>query len=379
MTQITRRKATVFPYRGKWRVQYIDTFGRQRTQTAETRKDAYLQLSEIEGQVRKGFLNLTPEQIPSLGQYLDYWLQKREQELNPTTHWCYQSHVANNLKPLIGNLRLDSVSARQIQDLYSYLLEERGFKSGTVRKVHSILSSAFKLALKQGLITYSPIAGVTQPKFEQKQIEVFTKQEMECLLRHASQKPLKAHLRWLLALRYGLRQGEVLGLKFGDFDLVSRTVKINRTVNSLPGKGVVELPPKSKHSHRTIPLDAEVIQLISQIQDGSGFVFTAEDGSALEATVDQRRWRALLVESGVRHLPLHSARHSVATHLVNGGVNPRIVQLLLGHSSAAYTLATYVHPSLENMREALEITKTGESNPLTSVNMLSSLQSGGNT
>jgi site-specific recombinase XerD len=86
-----------------------------------------------------------------------------------------------------------------------------------------------------------------------------------------------------------------------------------------------------------------------------------------------------LVESGVRHLPLHSARHSVATHLVNGGVNPRIVQLLLGHSSAAYTLATYVHPSLENMREALEITKTGESNPLTSVNMLSSLKSGGNT
>ena len=133
MTEIIRRKATVFPYRGKWRVQYLDTFGRQRTQTAETRKDAYLQLAEIEGQIRKGFLNLTPDEIPSLGQYLDYWLQKREQELNPTTHWCYQSHVANNLKPLLGNLRLDTVTARQIQDLYSYLAEERGFKSSCGR------------------------------------------------------------------------------------------------------------------------------------------------------------------------------------------------------------------------------------------------------
>ena len=98
-----------------------------------------------------------------------------------------------------------------------------------------------------------------------------------------------------------------------------------------------------------------MIQLLSQIQDGRGFVFASEDGTALEATVDQRRWRALLVESGIRHLPLHSARHSVATHLVNGGVNPRIVQLLLGHSSAAYTLATYVHPNTLDIANALGI------------------------
>jgi integrase len=353
MSEIIRRKATVFPYRGKWRVQYVDTFGRQRTQTANTRKDAYLQLAEIEGQVRAGFLNLTPKEIPTLGQYLDYWLAKREQELNPTTHWGYKSHVVNNLKPLVGSLRLDSVTARQIQDLYSYLSEAKGLKSGTVRKVHSILSSVFKLALKQGLLHHSPMAGVTQPRFEQKRIEVFSKEELAIILRNAAQKPPKAHLRWLLALRYGLRQGEVLGLRFADFDLVAKTLTISRTVNSLPGRGVVELPPKSKNAARTIPLDSEAIQLVSQIQSGPGFVFCAQDGSALEASIDQRQWRALLVTAGVRHLPLHSARHSVATHLVNDGVNPRIVQLLLGHSSAAYTLATYVHPSTSDIALAL--------------------------
>lgn len=97
----------------------------------------------------------------------------------------------------------------------------------------------------------------------------------------------------------------------------------------------------------------------------------------IDASCDQRRWRALLAANKVRYLPLHSARHSVATHLVNEGVNPRIVQLLLGHSSAAYTLASYVHPSLENMREVLEIQETGEIKPLTSVNDVSSLNSGG--
>jgi integrase len=291
MAEITRRKATVFPYRGKWRLQYTDTFGRQRTQTAPTRKDAYLLLAEIEGQVRAGFLNLLPEEIPTLGQYLDYWLEKRKSELNPTTLWGYSSHVINNLKPFLGHLRLDSVTARQIQDLYGYLAEAKSLKSGTVRKVHSILSSVFKLAQKQGLLHHSPMAGVTQPRFEQKRIEVFTKQELSTILRHASKKPAKAYLRWLLALRYGLRQGEVLGLKFGDFDLVAKTLTISRTVNSLPGKGVVELPPKSKNAARTIPLDAEVIQLVSQIQNGPGFVFCAQDGSALEASIDQRQWR----------------------------------------------------------------------------------------
>ncbi len=346
----TRRQASVFPYRGKWRVQYLDTFGRSRTLTAESRQDAYLKLSEIEGQIRQGFIKPQSKEMPSFGQWLDYWLGKRKAELNPTTYWGYESTVRNWIKPAMGSLRLDTVTARQLQDFYHFLQESHGLANGTIRRLHSLLSSCFGFALKQGLLTHTPMVGVVQPRLERKPIEVFTRGEVTELLRIAKQKGPKAELRWILALRYGMRQGEVLGLRFSDFDVFNQTLKIERTVNSLPGQGAVELPTKSKHSNRVLPIDAHVIQLYSQIQDGSGWVFRKDEAMPIDATTDQRHWRALLLSAGVRYLPLHSARHTVATLLMQEGVNPRALQILLGHSSPAYTLATYVHPDLNQLR-----------------------------
>jgi integrase len=75
-----RRKASVFPYRGKWRVQCLDLFGNQRTQTADSRQSAYLKLAEIEGEVRGGYLNPKAETMPSFAQWLENWLGVRRPE-----------------------------------------------------------------------------------------------------------------------------------------------------------------------------------------------------------------------------------------------------------------------------------------------------------
>lgn len=348
----TRRKATVFPYRGKWRVQYLDLFGNQRTLSADTRQAAYLKLAQIEGEVRGGFLNPKADAMPSLSQWLLYWLDVRRPELNPTTWHGYESSCRNWLSPAMGELRLDLITPRQIQDLYGYLQTTHELSAGTVRRIHSLLSSAFNLALMQGVLKRSPLQGVKQPKLAKRVVEVFSVEEVERVLKVASRKPPEAHLRWLLALRYGLRQGEVLGLRFADFQLPQMTLKVERTVNSVPGRGIVELPTKSSYGNRTIPIDSEIVGLLSQLS-GRAWVFSNEDGNPIDATVDSRRWRALLVEAGVRYLALHAARHTVATHLMQRGVNPRAVQLLLGHSSPAYTLATYVHPGLGELRMAL--------------------------
>ncbi len=349
---ITRRHATVFPYRGKWRIQYLDLFGKTRTITADSRQAAYLKLAEIEGQMRSGYLNLQTSNLPSFEQWLGYWLESRKTELNPTTWLGYEASCRLWLVPLLGKLRLDSITPRMIQDLYQHLMENHELSAGTIRRMHSLLSSAFRLALFQGVIARSPLDGVKQPKLVRKPIEVFTQDEMQKLLAAASRKAPQEHLRWLFALRYGMRQGEVLGLKFSDFDLVSKTLTIQRTVNSLPGKGVVELPTKSNNSTRTLPIDTEVVRLLSQLQ-GRGYLFPSDSGGAMEASVDGRKWRSLLASADVRQLPLHAARHSVATHLVGSGVNPRAVQMLLGHSSPAYTLATYVHLDVGQLRSLL--------------------------
>ena len=349
---ITRRSSSVFPYRGKWRIQYLDLFGKTRTLTADTRQAAYLKLAEIEGQMRTGYLNLDKRNIPSLESWLGYWLESRKNELNPTTWHGYEASCRKWLVPIMGSVRLDSITPRMIQDLYQHLMEEQSLSAGTIRRMHSLLSSAFGLALLQGAITRSPLQGVKQPRLVKRAMEVFTLEEVERLLDAAGHQSPQEHLRWLFALRYGLRQGEALGLKFSDFDLVNKTFTIQRTVNSLPGRGVVELPTKSQHSIRSLPIDSAVVRLISQL-DGRGFLFPSDTGGPLDATVDARRWRGLVATAGVRYLPLHAARHTVATHLVGQGANPRAVQMLLGHSSPAYTLMTYVHPEISQIRELI--------------------------
>lgn len=358
MTPI-RKQATVFPYRGKYRVQYLDTFGRQRTKTAETKKAAYQFLAQLEGHLRSGHLNPKTSEIPPLSIWLNQWLATKKLELSPTTTWGYQTHIDKYLIPALGNQRLDLVTVGQITELYRYLQQEEGLSPGTVRKIHALLSGASSAALNQGLILHSPISKLKPPKYVPKIREVFNEQEVEAILRTASNQPPKAFLRWIFALRYGMRQGEVLGLKFSDFDLTYKTLSISRTVNSLPGRGVVELPTKTKNSARTIPIDDQVEELVRRLRASAGWVFTGENDakSPMDATTDQRAWRRLLAQAQVRYLPLHSARHTAATAFIRNGANPKAVQLLLGHSSVAYTLGSYVQMAESDVRSVLEIYK----------------------
>jgi integrase len=356
MTPI-RRKATVFPYRGKYRVQYLDTFGRQRTKTAPTQQAAYQFLAEIEGHFRTGHLNLPSNQIPQLSQWLWYWLESRKLELSPTSVWGYQTHIDKYLIPALGQSRLDQVTTGQLAELYRYLQQEVGLSPGTVRKVHALLSGVFSMAVSRGVILHSPVSKLKPPKYIPKVREVFSAQEVDRILSEASNQTAKAHLRWLLALRYGMRQGEVLGLKVSDFDLKKLKVSISRTVNSLPGKGVVALPTKTKNSRRTIPIDDQVAELVRLLPASAEWIFTVDvfSQNPIDATTDQRAWRKLLSEAGVRYLPLHSARHTAATSFIENGANPRAVQVLLGHSSVAYTLGSYVQVGEHEMKTLLEL------------------------
>jgi integrase len=356
MTPI-RRKATVFPYRGKYRVQYLDTFGRQRTKTAATQQAAYQFLAEVEGHFRTGHLNLPTSQIPLLSQWLWYWLEARKLELSPTSVWGYQTHIEKYLIPALGQTRLDQVTTGQLAELYRYLQQDLGLSPGTVRKVHALLSGVFSMAVSRGVIVHSPVSKLKPPKYIPKVREVFSVEEVDRILFVASKQEPKAHLRWLLALRYGMRQGEVLGLKTSDFDLRKLKLSISRTVNSLPGKGVVALPTKTKNSRRTIPIDALVADLVRQLPASADWIFTADGAgqNPMDATTDQRAWRKLLSEAEVRYLPLHSARHTAATSFIENGANPRAVQVLLGHSSVAYTLGSYVQVGEHEMKTLLEL------------------------
>ena len=142
----------------------------------------------------------------------------------------------------MGNLKLGEVATFRIQDLYGYLQTDEGLSAGTVRKVHSLLAGAFSLALNQGLISFNPMAQIKPPKYFPKPPEVYSLEEVERLLLTASHKAPAAHLRWLFALRYGMRQGEVL-VEIMKLVLATVVLYIAKTYPQKPNDKIT--PPKS--------------------------------------------------------------------------------------------------------------------------------------
>lgn len=340
MANPERKSATVFPYRGKWRLQYVDLFGRQRTKTAETKNDAYFLLAQIDQSQKQGRYQLPKNKLPTVSQWLEFWLAKKAHELKPSTFQGYQINIRKWLVPALGHLRIDQLQPVHIQELYSYLQSEQRLSAGSVNRIHALLSGALRMAITYGVIHSTPLQYVKKPKEPKKAMEIFTQAETQTILETASKQGSRAYARWILALRYGLRQGEVLGLKFADID--RGVLRISRAVKPIVGKGIVEIKPKSDSSNRAIPIDKQLQGLFAELYtEPALFVFGGLNPT--DATKDYRDWRKLLVKAGVRQLPLHAARHTCASELISRGVNPKIVQQLLGHASPAYTLSTYVH------------------------------------
>ncbi len=359
--KVQRKNPTIFPYRGKYRLQYVDSQGRNRTKTALTKHDAYKELVRLEKQLLIGPSMAGYKECPNFSEWLETWLERRQSEIRITTFLGLESTVRLHIIPTLGQLRLDEVFVQHIEQLYASLLSNKGLSPATVRKVHVALGQAFSMAVRYGILARSPITEVRVPAVKPRRKDTFDAQEVRLILDTSSAINPRTYARFLLALRLGMRQGECLALNWNDLDLVDGLVRITKSVDAIPGLGSVVTPPKSAQSYREIPMDSESLLAFRKYKESlssfiplSDLVFPSRSGKHTNARVDYDDWKRLLKRAGVRSLKLHDARHSAATLMLASGADARSIQLVLGHSSPGFTLATYVHPNTSRLREVLE-------------------------
>ena len=296
------------------------------------------------------------------------------------TYEKYVSSLKNYVLPAFGKTALNELDATALQRHFNRLLSHGGLKgtgisSSTVRAARRYFSMCLDEAVRAGKLESNPVKRTRPPKLVKKEIVVLTNTEVDRLIDAALEidHPYMGRMMSeLIALtaHTGLRQGEVFGLKWEDIDLDQAALHVRRSLAHVVGKGAVFQAPKTMKSRRNValmPKDVEELRSYQVWQKeyaeslGNMFhwqdlVFTSPFGDPLSPTNFARRYfHPLLKKCNIREgFTFHGLRHTHATLLLHQGVNPKVVQERLGHSSIKVTMDTYSHVLPDMQRPAID-------------------------
>ena len=221
--------------------------------------------------------------------------------------------------------------------------------------MHDILRRSLAQAAKWHLVQRYVADTVKPPRPAPKEIRALSAAETRRLLAAADGDRLEA--LYVLAVHTGMRQGELLTLRWQDVDTEHAVVSVRHTPTRSAGR-VAFGEPKTKKSHRSIRLTPQAVEALRshlkrQLRDmeilgdryqDQGLIFTTDTGAPINpSNLRQRSFAPLLKRAGLPHMRFHDLRHTCATLLLSRGVHPKFVQELLGHSTIARTLDTYSH------------------------------------
>jgi integrase len=347
---ITRRKDG--RWEGKYTV-YTAEGPKRRALYGKTRKEVADKLTKALADRASGY-TFDAENMTA-GEYLDRWLNDSDRgSVRTSTYERHEQIVRLHLKPVLGHVKLAKLTPAHVQGLYRDKLDS-GLSPATVQKIHSVLHKALAQALKWNMIARNAADAVKAPRPVPEEMRPLSPDEARKLIEAASGDKLEA--LYVLAVHTGMRQGELLALKWEDIDLNEGIIHIKRTLARSGGR-IALGEPKTKGSRRTVHLTGAAVEALRshlerQLEDierlgdlyrDHGLVFTSQVGTLINPTNLRRRSFAPLLErAGLPKIRFHDLRHTCATLLLTRNVHPKYVQELLGHATVSITLDTYSH------------------------------------
>lgn len=294
-------------------------------------------------------------------EYLKGWLQIVKIRVKPTTYHAYETIIDKKIAPFFQNknLTLEKIKPSHIQSFYIHELET--VSPNTVIHEHAVIHEALKYAFKIGLVPVNVATKVDRPKKLAYEPKFLNAQELEKVFEAI--RGTVFELPVLLAAFYGLRRGEVLGLKFDSIDFDASTITIRRTIvhTTVNGKKTLikQESTKTKASNRTLPLVwqfREYFLAVKKAQEENkkmagncynyefdGYVFVDPIGNLIKPNYLSGEFPKFLEKHGLRRIRFHDLRHSCASLLLANGVQLKHIQEWLGHSDFSTTANIYSH------------------------------------
>lgn len=298
--------------------------------------------------------------------YCDSWLEMRSTQIKISSHVKYQNGLEKHVKPYLGELYLKDITTEKISAFSQYMLNEKRLSIKSVRDILTFVRSILSYTNKQigGELTH---IDVIYPRESPKTIRVLTEQEENNLILYLAEDMNAGKFAVYLALRTGMRIGEICALRWKDISFADETIHICNTVQRIrnldfqgDSKTVLMIgTPKSDKSKRIIPLMPDIAALCKKFyQDNPDcFVLTGNE-QCMEPRKLQRYLKRYTKECNIKDIHFHTLRHTFATRCVEVGFDVKTLSEILGHASISVTLERYVHPNLNFKRENMMRLKT---------------------
>jgi integrase len=351
----------VFPRKNKdgkvtsYRGAYFGPDGKRRYVSGKTKEEARKALREARSNADAGLVFDAGKLM--VGEYLDRWLADSvKHTVRQRTYERYESIARVHVKPAVGRVKLKALTPAHARALYRQKLDS-GLSPRTVNYIHVTLHKALSQAVSDGLVQRNA-AQVKAPRPEKPEIKPLSPEQARKLIATAQDTGDRYAALYVVALHTGLREGEMLGLRWEDIDLntANPTLRVRRTLSEtrtghkfeLPksGKGrSIKLPRKATEALRSHwEKQAETKQRLGSLWQDNGLVFPTTTGTTTRATnLLGRHFKPLLKQAGLPEIRLHDLRHTCATILLMAGKHPKFVQEMFGHASISITLDTYSH------------------------------------
>lgn len=318
----------------------------------------------------------------TVDEWFEYWIENIVGDLAPNTRRNYRERYVHNIQPCIGKMLLTDVKPMHCKMVLNRM--EKTYSGGTIRQAYITMGAMLRSALMNDMISRHPMNGVlyNKPVRAVDDIHFLTIEEQRRFLETA--KRSHNYRQYALILETGLRTGELIGLTWDAIDFEKRTLTVNKTLEYRHrDKAWRAGPPKTRQSYRTIPLTTRAIELLKELY-AERDTRKQSDILSLELEYMDRRtgqvsklrmrdlvfinWRMgepaknssydthlykLCDEAGIKHFGMHALRHTYATRAIESGMQPKVLQKLLGHASIKTTMDRYVHVTDDSLENAV--------------------------
>ena len=352
-----------------------DEFGKRKQKWINTKCE---KKGEAEKELRKVLSKIDnntfvlPQKLTFTEFIIDWLNNVIIKEIEKTTWEGYEMTVQNHIIPYFrekaNDILIQDLQPIHLQKYYEFKhkgdesVGEKGLSANSLRKHHANIKKSLDYAVRMNLIPFNPADRIVLPKKDKYHAKYYSVEQLEKLFEVCLGTPIESAV--YIAGHYGLRRGEVLGLKWDAIDFKEGSMIIRETRVKV-GKETIVKKPKSESSLRILPLVnniEEYLKILKKKQkknqvlfgkdysDG-GYVCCWEDGSPIKTDYLNHKFKKIIEKNNLPHIRFHDLRHSAASYLIKHGVDLKNVQAWLGHADFSTTANTYAHIDVESKKK----------------------------